>query len=294
MDGRSESAARDELIASAAPPYPSRVSTARPTTATDRAPATVTRRLPVYAAGAIDVPFVISGMLESITRDTVWAEHSHPTHELVWTTRGASSVSVGAKRWTIAPAVGLWIPAGVLHSGLTPAGTLHYAAQFSIATVPAIADVPVAVDVDPLLSMLLERLCSDDLTASSRAVTEAMVLDVLAPSPHEIALSLPTSPLLQPIVDRLEADPSDTTTLTTWAARLGVSSRTLARAFATETGLGFTRWVSTLRVQRAIPLLCRGERIEDVAWCVGFHSQSAFGSAFRRVTGMSPGQYRSQ
>lgn len=188
----------------------------------------------------------------------------------------------------------MWIPAGVMHSGVTPAGTVHYAAQFSIETVPAIAEVPVAVEVGPLLAMLLERLCLDDLTPGSRSVTEAMVLDLLEPASHEIALRVPSSSLLQPVVAALLADPADVTTLGEWASRLGVSSRTLARAFVDETGLGFSRWVAILRVQRAIVLLCRNERIDDVARCVGFHSHSAFGAAFRRVTGVSPGAYRGQ
>ncbi|WP_420158890.1 helix-turn-helix domain-containing protein [Nocardiopsis sp. CNT-189] len=252
------------------------------------------RRLPRYAAGEIDVPFVIAGRAEDIPRDTFWEEHSHPTHELLWNERGASSASVGKRVWTITPAVGLWVPAGTPHSGWTPAGTRHRAAQFSIHAAPAVSERAVAVEVTPLLRLLLDRLDGGGLGAGERSRTEAMVLDLLAPSRRELILQIPESPLLAPIVEAVREDPGDATTLAVWAERLGVSTRTLTRAFRAETGLGFGGWTAAARVQRAAEMLARGEEVEEVAACVGYRSASAFGVAFRRVTGLSPGRFRAQ
>ncbi|PPF40399.1 AraC family transcriptional regulator [Pseudoclavibacter sp. AY1H1] len=258
------------------------------------APEVDRRSLPLYEAGSIDVPYVIDGMNEAIERNTFWEEHSHPTHELIWNTRGASSLTVGPRTWTITPAVGLWIPAGVRHTAWTPAGTWYRTAMFSVQTTAPIADEPVAVDVTDLLRLLLDRLAEPGLEDASRATTEAMVLDVLAPSPHELLLRIPDSPLLAPIVDAARADVRDAGTLEEWSVELGVSARTITRQFQSETGLGFSRWVATARIQRAIVLLTDGESIDDVAVATGFRSASAFGTAFRRVTGMSPGRFRAQ
>lgn len=252
------------------------------------------RRLPLYAAGEIDVPFVVHGTDEVISRDTYWEEHSHPTHELLWNQRGASSATTGTRVWTITPSVGLWIPAGTPHSGWTPAGTWHHAAHFSIHAAPAIADTTVAVEITPLLRLLLDRLNTEGLAPDSRAKTEAVVLDLLAPAPVELLLKFPESPLLAPIVAAVRADPADDTTLAAWASRLDVSTRTITRAFRAQTGLGFSQWVAAARVQHAITLLSGGEEIEEVAERVGYHSASAFGTVFRRVTGMSPGRFRAQ
>lgn len=41
------------------------------------------RTLPVYEAGEINVPFVIAGMDELVSRETRFEPHSHPTHELL-------------------------------------------------------------------------------------------------------------------------------------------------------------------------------------------------------------------
>lgn len=42
-----------------------------------------TRTLLEYEAGGSAMPFVINGTDEFVDRDTVWAAHSHPTHELL-------------------------------------------------------------------------------------------------------------------------------------------------------------------------------------------------------------------
>ncbi|MBR8745155.1 AraC family transcriptional regulator [Nocardiopsis sp. MG754419] len=234
------------------------------------------------------------GSDEVIAHDTFWEEHSHPTHELLWNERGASSATVGARVWSVTPSVGLWIPAGVRHSGWTPAGTWHRAAQFSVREVAPLADRPVAVEITPLLRLSLDRLVEEGIAPDARARTESMVLDLIVPAEHELLLRFPESALLRPIVATLRENPADTTTLAAWASRLGVSSRTLTRAFRAETGLGFAQWTASVRAQHAIAMLARGEGIEEVADRVGFRSASSFSTAFRRVTGMSPGRFRSQ
>lgn len=250
------------------------------------------RPLPRYAAGALAVPFVIQGSTETMARDTFWPDHSHPTHELLWNDHGVTSTIVGSRSWTVTSSIGLWIPAGTLHSGWMPAGTRYRAAQLSIEHTLPLASGPVAVDVTPLLRLLLDRLGSADLDAAARARTEAMILDVLAPAPHELLLRIPTSPLLAPVVEQVLTRPDDVPTLSGWASRLGVSTRTVTRTFVAETGLGFSQWVAAARAQQAIALLAQGEPMEEVALRVGYRSVSSFGTAFRRVTGMSPGRFR--
>jgi AraC-like DNA-binding protein len=252
------------------------------------------RQLPVYGAGSIDVPYVIDGMEETVDRDTRWEAHSHPTHELLWNERGASRLTVGARHWTVTANDGLWVPAGVLHSGWMPAGTRYRTAQFSIHAAPLIAASPVAVSITPLLRLLLDRLELAGLGPEARSTTERMVLDVLEPSARELLLCEPEGALLGPIVRAVREDPADATTLAEWARRLGVSGRTITRAFHAETGQGFSRWIASARAQHAIALLAAGESLDDVSERVGYQSTSAFGTAFRRVTGMSPGRFRSQ
>lgn len=251
------------------------------------------RTLPSYGPGEAAVPFVITGMDELVDRDTAWEPHSHPTHELLWNRRGASSATIGARTWTITPAVGLWIPAGLRHSGTAPAGTWYRTAQVDVRTASPLPAAPVAVEVTPLLTLLLERLADPRLSAGSRGLTEQLVFDVLEPSPHALLVQKPGGALLRPIVSALEANPGDGRTLGDWAARLGVSERTVTRAFRAETGLSFGAWQAALRAQHAALLLGGGMAVDDVAIRVGYRSASAFGASFRRTTGLTPGQLRS-
>jgi len=253
-----------------------------------------TRTLPAHAAGPVEMPFAILGWSETIAHDTAWNEHSHPFHELLWNERGASTAVVGERVWTITPTLGLWIPAGTLHSGSATVGTWCRAGFFGFDTMTSISPTPVGVEITPLLRLLLERLADTELSSASRAVTEAMVLDVLAPSSRELFLQMPTSDLLRPIVAAIQENPGNSRTLAGWASQLGVSARTITRAFNAETGTSFARWVAAVRAQHAVALLTRGWEVDAVAEEVGYRSASAFGAAFRRTTGLTPGAFRSR
>lgn len=237
---------------------------------------------------------VITGVDEQVESDVVRPDLVHPVHELLWNERGASTASVGPRVWSLTSRIGLWVPAGTAHTVVLPAGTWYRAARFSTWATPRTADWsrPFAVEVTPLLRLLLVRLAETDLSAQSRALNEAMVIDLLRPSTHEVAVHLPESDLLAPLVAAVRAHPDDRHTLEAWARRLGVSGRTVGRALAAETGLGFTDWVTAVRVQHAIGLIVAGELLDDVAADVGYRSASAFGAAFRRATGLTPGAFR--
>ncbi len=90
----------------------------------------------------------------------------------------------------------------------------------------------------------------------------------------------------------MTADPGDPRALADWAAALGVSPRTLTRAFRAETGLSLGGWQAAVRAQRAVLLLAAGERVDEVAEAVGYASASAFGAAFRRQTGRAPSAFQ--
>lgn len=246
----------------------------------------------MFAAGSVPVPYVIDPMDELLHRETLWPPHAHPTHELLWNLRGASRATVGARTWVITPSIGLWLPAGTVHTAHGPAGTWYRTAQFGVHAVSPLAPGPVAIEVTELLRLLLDRLTEADLPEDSRALTERMVLDVLAPAPHEVAVRMPQSDLLAPVAAVVGQNPADQRGLAEWSAELGVSPRTLTRAIRAETGLSFGGWQIGVRVQRAVLLLAAGESVETVAEAVGYRSASAFGAAFRRATGLTPGAFR--
>ena len=59
-----------------------------------------------------------------------------------------------------------------------------------------------------------------------------------------------------------------------------------------ETGTTFNRYLNNVRITKAKELIRRGEyRLTDISQMVGYDDQSYFTKVFRRITGLSPGEY---
>jgi len=76
------------------------------------------------------------------------------------------------------------------------------------------------------------------------------------------------------------------------AGALRVSHEHLTRQFKRDFGLTPVAYQHRLRVSEAISRLSRGEGILEIGYDVGFNDTARFYSAFRRVTGTSPGKCR--
>ena len=118
------------------------------------------------------------------------------------------------------------------------------------------------------------------------------MFDLLTPLPVAVLdVPTPTDPRAAAIAAALHADPADGRSLAAWGRHVGASSRTLARVISRETGMGFERWRTHLRIAAALGRLADGTSVTRVAHDVGYASTSAFVAAFRRTTGTTPGAY---
>jgi AraC-like DNA-binding protein len=66
----------------------------------------------------------------------------------------------------------------------------------------------------------------------------------------------------------------------------------LSRLFRERLGVPPHTYLNQIRVQQAQHLLRQGEPVAAVAVSVGFADQAHFSKAFKRIVGVSPGQYR--
>ncbi len=144
----------------------------------------------------------------------------------------------------------------------------------------------------PLLSELIGYLEDRALDAGRRLHAEAMLTDLLEPiRSTAVDVPMPADDRARRVAEALSVCPSDRRTLAEWGAEVGASSRTLARAFIADTGLPFGRWRSLGRIRAAMVALAGGAAVSNVAFEVGYESTSAFVSAFRRETGLTPAAY---
>jgi len=98
---------------------------------------------------------------------------------------------------------------------------------------------------------------------------------------------------LRRVLDYIAQHLDEDLTVTQLANVASLSPFHFARMFSATMNVSPHRYVSQLRLERAMVLLAAGKRtLSDIALSCQFSSQASFTHAFRRVTGMTPGEYR--
>lgn len=93
----------------------------------------------------------------------------------------------------------------------------------------------------------------------------------------------------------IHAAPAQTWQLKTLATIAGLSRSAFAARFKQAVGQGPVSYAANWRMRvAAMRLLGSADSVSRIATSLGFLSDAAFGAAFRRVHGVSPGQYRRQ
>jgi AraC-like DNA-binding protein len=102
---------------------------------------------------------------------------------------------------------------------------------------------------------------------------------------------MPHDKRLRVVCNALAQEPGREETLEQWSQTAGASSRTLARLFATETGMRFVDWRQQARLATALVRLAEGTPVASVARTRGYGSVSAFTAMFHRALGKTPRDY---
>ena len=77
------------------------------------------------------------------------------------------------------------------------------------------------------------------------------------------------------------------------ADMVGISKDYFSRIFRSVTGMNYSKWLNTIRLEKAAELLAdQRMTLTEVAMSSGFQSISSFNRVFRAEKGMAPGEYR--
>ena len=77
------------------------------------------------------------------------------------------------------------------------------------------------------------------------------------------------------------------------AEMAGISREYFSRIFKNITGMNYSKWLNTIRLEKATELLADEERsLTEVAMLSGFQSIPSFNRVFREEKGLAPGEYR--
>ena len=86
---------------------------------------------------------------------------------------------------------------------------------------------------------------------------------------------------------------SNDVSLNTVAAQVGVSSSYFSSIFKQETGQSFVEYLTKLRIDKACELLrCTTLRTAEIGERVGYNDPHYFSATFKKVTGVSPKDYK--
>jgi AraC-like DNA-binding protein len=218
--------------------------------------------------------------------------HKHDDHQLLWAPTGVLTVVAEAGTWVLPPTRALWMPAHVPHETSSAGRATMRPLYLRPERCPITWSQPQPVAASPLLAELIGHLAKADLDPPRRARAEAVLIDLLEPiAQATIEAPLPVDQRARDVAQALIDNPADQRGLDQWGRHVGASARTLARAFATDTGIPFARWRTSVRLRAALPHLAAGESVAKVARRVGYGTPSAFVAAFRRETGLTPGGY---
>lgn len=223
------------------------------------------------------------------------AVHRHPRGQLLYAEQGVMQVSVGGASWRITPRQGVWVPSDMPHQVRAGAGISYRSLFVNPDQARALPQQGMTVEISALTRELIFEAAHFG-AAYRPDSAEARLIAVLQDrlqgmSSASISLPIPQDARAKRICQALLEQPADDRTLAEWGRWVGASSRTLARVFTRETGLGFGAWVQTMRLSLALDRLARGESVTRVALDLGYATPSAFSAMFRRVLGTSPRRY---
>lgn len=178
-------------------------------------------------------------------------------------------------------------------------GVYESAGEISSRLLRALPPVLVQRLDSPLVALLADEIVKDE--PGQEAVLDRL-LDLLLIAVLRAWFSRPEAPgwyrayadpVVGPAIRMLHAEPAHPWTIQELARRIGVSRAALARRFNDLVGEPPMSFLTSWRIALAADLLLEpGATVGSVAPQVGYGSSFALSTAFKRLRGISPQQYR--
>ena len=258
-------------------------------------PSLVTNVLP-NSKDADNVPRpVVAYTARRASQDWEYERHEHRKSQLLYSVRGVLNCEVEDGMWIVPPLCAVWIPGGLPHSAHGSGETECYCIFVETDAAPNLPQVCCTIAVSPLLRELLMKAVGFPERYPLGGREDRLVatlLDELAAAPVEdLHLPMPRDSRLTRLVNMLLTDPSEKTSMSAWASRIGMSERSLSRLLIEELGVSFGRWRRQLHVILALQRMTQGDSVQTVALELGYENASGFVTMFRKAVGKPPARY---
>jgi AraC-like DNA-binding protein len=259
--------------------------------------------MPVFIHTEIKVDFdglsrdVVTLGLKMVTRGFETGFHSHRKAQCVMAVSGVLTCEAEGGIWIVPPQTAIWIPPGVEHC-ITFAGNVE---GYNAFVEPAAArDLPskcCSISATSLLRELMVRTAqfpTEHAEGGMESRVAALLLEEISISEvGQLHLPMPKDKRLRKIFQSFMKNPADRGTMASWARRVAMSERSLARLIVAETGMSFGRWRQQLNIILALQWMAKGTSVQQVACDLGYESVGSFVTMFRKALGTPPGRYMS-
>ncbi len=233
---------------------------------------------------------------EIVEGNSEYVRHAHPWSQIICVRSGVLAMLVAGQRYLAPREFAIWVPAGVEHSSYNRKTTRFCAIDIAPELDTDLPAEPCLLTPTAIFNAIADDCFSRNMTEPHTEADLRMcrvLLDQISLAPRQNTY-LPTSDnkLLAPVLNALEKNPADNTSLAQWAKQVYTTERTLSRRCQQELGMSFAQWRQRLRFLHSISLLEQGKTVHEVALDLGYSSSSAFIAMFQQISGTTPQRFR--
>jgi AraC-like DNA-binding protein len=228
-----------------------------------------------------------------------WSDRRSDWGQLLWTSRGAMTATIGGALWTVPSGRALWISPDTMHDvTMIGRGILRsvYLVRSRCRQLPRDARL---ITIAPMLRELIRRAIERNVLRADVAIdvhhtallTHELATQCQQPATH-VDLPLPRDPRALAAAQHMLDHPGVALRDLAITHVAAASRRTLERLFPQETELTLGQWHQRAALAQGLRLMASGHTVSQAALASGYSSTSAFIAAFKRLVGTTPGQMR--
>lgn len=224
--------------------------------------------------------------------------HSHNWAQLQVITGGSLEIYAQGTRFIAPPHLAVWVPSGVEHYTFNRRPLTYCSINIDSSQSKVMPKHTCLVNLTPIVSAIIEdfrqRAVNIAQSEPDRRLVEVLLDQLHLCNEQQHFLPGSQHKLLQPILEALERDPTDDTSLKEWARAIHTTERTLARYCQAELGMSYTEWRIRAKYLHSMTLLKSGMSVKEVALTLGYRQASPFIAMFKKYAGETPDQYKTR
>ncbi|MBP2167679.1 AraC-like DNA-binding protein [Erwinia toletana] len=251
----------------------------------------ITYQDPLHAR---DAPFFFR--YELANARTEYLPHAHHWGQVIFVKSSVLEMMVEDQRLLTPAEFPIWIPPGKQHASYNNKQANFRTFNIAADLCQGMPDKACLLAVGPIVHAIIDDCARRQLLAPQASadlrLCEVLLDQLRNAEVQESYLPRSQDKYLAPVLQALELNPADNTTLAQWAQRVYTTERTLSRRCQALLGMSFSEWRQRLRFLHAIARLQQGMSVQNVALDLGYSSSSALIVMFQQQSGMTPERYR--